>query len=206
MGIVAHHLEKLTVVCQLLDHFQHIICLVGVIRDDLFQEVTRAVCRVFGKMIWWVFHVVAGQVAEQLLDGEDGILFICGDEVSHTAFAGVHFSATEVGNGHLFVEHRLHHFGACHKHIAVLLFHDHKVCDRRRVDGSTCTGAQDGGNLRDHAAGHHVAPENLGITGQSVHSLLDTGTATVVETDHGTTVFQRHIHDLADLLCIGLGK
>ncbi len=55
-------------------------------------------------------------------------------------------------------------------------------------------------------AGHDVALEDLGITGQRSHAFLDAGAAAVVYADHRRPVLHRHVHDLADLLGMGFAE
>src|SRR5207245_8668626 len=56
------------------------------------------------------------------------------------------------------------------------------------------------GQLRDEAARLHVAPEDLGVTGERYHILLDASAARVVDADDRDSISQREIHDLDDLL------
>ena len=206
LGKVHHHLQELAFISNGVDDVQHIIGLVRVFGDDVVQDVAGAVNRVVGGFIGRVFHVVGRQVAKQLFDEQDGLFLAVGDEVCHAALAGVHARAAQIFRGDGLVKHRFHHLWAGHEHIAVALFHDHKVRDRGGIDSAAGAGAKDGGDLGHHAACHHVTPEDFGITSQGVNPFLDAGSAAVVQTDHRTAVFERHVHDLTNLFRVGFGK
>ncbi len=87
-----------------------------------------------------------------------------------------------------------------------MLFHDHKVCDGGGINRTASAGAHDGGNLGYHPAGHHVAPKYLRVSSQGIDAFLDAGAAAVIQTNHGATVFQRHVHNFTDFFGIGDGK
>ena len=105
---------------------------------------------------------------------------------------------------HLLVRHRLHHVRAGDEHVAHAPHHEDEVGDRRAVDRAARAGAEDGGDLRDDAGGERVAQEDVGVAAERDHALLDAGAARVVEPDHRRAVPHRQVHDLADLLGVGL--
>ena len=72
---------------------------------------------VVGRLEGRVFHVVAGQVVDQVLDQKEGILLIFGGKMRHAGFAGMHHGATQLLKGHIFVRHRLDHVGTGDKHV-----------------------------------------------------------------------------------------
>ena len=121
-------------------------------------------------------------------------------ELSHARLGRVHRGTAQLLLRHVFARHGLHDLRAGEEHIRGTLLHDDEVGQRRRIDGTAGTGAEDGRNLRNDTRAHHVTLENVGITRQSVHTLLDTGTARIVQTDAGSAVAHRHIHNLADLV------
>src|SRR5439155_9443106 len=55
-------------------------------------------------------------------------------------------------------------------------------------------------DLRDHARGLNVPPEDLGIARERDDTFLDARAARVVDADDGTAELQGQVHDLADLL------
>jgi hypothetical protein len=69
-----------------------------------------------------------------------------------------------------------------------------------RIHRAAGAGAHDHADLRDHAAGHHVALEHVGIAAERGHAFLDARAARVVEADHRRADLHRLVHDLADLL------
>ena len=99
-----------------------------------------------------------------------------------------------------------HHVGARHKHVGRALGHEDEIGQRRRIHGAAGARAQDQRELRHHPTRFHVAVEDVGISAEAHHTLLDARTAAVVEPDHGGAVVQRHLHDLANLLGVGLGQ
>ncbi len=94
----------------------------------------------------------------------------------------------------------LHHVGAGHEHVAGALDHQREVGDRRRVDRTARAGAHDQRDLRDDAAGHGVAQEDVGIATEGDHALLDARAAAVIEADDRGPDLHGQVHDLADLL------
>jgi hypothetical protein len=69
-----------------------------------------------------------------------------------------------------------------------------------RVHRAAGAGAHDQADLRHHAAGHHVALEDLGIAAQRGHAFLDARAAAVVQADDRRADLHRLVHHLADLL------
>ena len=119
---------------------------------------------------------------------------------------GVGDGAAQLLRGHLLVGHGLHHLRAGDEHVGAVLDHEDEVGHGRRVDRAAGAGTHDHGDLRHHAGGHHVALEHLGIAAQRGHALLDAGAARVVEADHRRAHLHGLVHDLADLLGMGLGQ
>ena len=123
--------------------------------------------------------------------------------MSHPAFAVVGICPSELLFRYLFVCHSFDDIGPCNKHVA--LFFDHK--DEIRQGGRiTCTSrawAENGGYLWNDSGGDGVLEKDVGISGQTVHTLLDAGSARIVQGDDGCSVFQGHRLHLDDLSCIG---
>src|SRR6185312_2318208 len=61
-------------------------------------------------------------------------------------------------------------------------------------------------DLRHHARGQHIALEHFGIGGERGNALLDACAARIVEADHRRADLHRLVHDLADLLGMGLAQ
>ena len=98
------------------------------------------------------------------------------------------------------VRHRLDHVRAGHEHVAGALDHQREVGHGRRVDRTAGAGAHDQRDLRDHARGHDVAQEDVGVATKRGHALLDARAAAVVEADDRRADLHGQVHDLADLL------
>ena len=73
-----------------------------------------------------------------------------------------------------------------------------------RVDRPAGAGAHDQRDLRDHARGEDVALEDVGVAAQRGDPFLDAGAARVVDADHRRADLHGVVHDLADLLGVGL--
>ena len=109
--------------------------------------------------------------------------------------------ATELLLGYILAYNGLHNLGTGEEHIAGILLHNHEVGQCGRVNSTTCARTKNQRNLGNNTARHNVALENLCVTCQSVHTLLDTCTTRVVQTDNGSTIAHSHIHNFANLLC-----
>ena len=81
-----------------------------------------------------------------------------------------------------------------------------EIGDGGRVDRSAGAGSHDGGDLRDHAAGERVAKEDVGIAAEREDAFLNTRAAGVIQADDRSAVGEGEIHDLANLVGVGLGK
>ena len=118
----------------------------------------------------------------------------------------MHHGTTQFVDGDIFTRNGLHHLRTGEKHVAVLLGHEDEVGECGAVDSATGTGAEDSTNLGNHAAGKDVALENLGIAGQRIATLLNTGSTGVVHTNDGGTGLHGLVHDFAYLEGHGLAQ
>ena len=107
--------------------------------------------------------------------------------------------ATQFFHRNFFTQHGFDHFGTGNEHLGDVFHHEHEVGQRRRIDRTPGAGTQDHRDLRDHTAGEGVAEKDFAVTGQGVHSFLDTGTARVVDPDQRNAHIERVVHDLGDL-------
>ncbi len=82
---VLHDLQELAVVHDLADDLVHVVGLVRLLGDHTLQRLIGAQRVVVRAHDGRVLHVVGGQVAQQLLDQEDGVLLAIGREMSHAA-------------------------------------------------------------------------------------------------------------------------
>ena len=118
----------------------------------------------------------------------------------------MYFGTAEVFLAYVFTGNGLHNLRAGEEHVRDSLGHDGEVCEGGRVYSTAGAGTEDGRNLGNYARGHDVALENLGITGKSVDTFLNTCAARVVETDYRSAHLHGHIHHFADFKCHSLRK
>ena len=116
----------------------------------------------------------------------------------------MHLGPTEILAGDVLVGHSLDHVRSGDVHVGVTLHHQDEVRDGRAVDRPARAGTKHGGELGNHARGTRVAPEDLGIATQALHALLDARATRVVEAENRHADLGCHVHDLADLLGLGL--
>ena len=126
------------------------------------------------------------------------------DELRDTAHLVVNPRTTQSFEVHLFVGHRLHDVGTGDEHVARPIDHDREVSDGRRVHRATGTGSENHGQLRDDTGHLRIAEEDVGISAERRHALLDAGAAGVGQTDDRCAACHREIHHFADLLGMGL--
>ena len=126
--------------------------------------------------------------------------------MGHAALGRMNRSAAQLFLRHLFAGHGLHDLRAGNEHIAAALAHQDEVGQRGRINRAAGARSENSRDLRDNARSEDVALEDFGITGQTVHALLDTRAARIVDSDHRSPVFHRHIHHFADLSGEGFGQ
>ncbi len=193
-------LEEVAVVDHRANHLIHVVGLVGAVGHDLVEAVFQTADGVVAHCERSILHVVLGHEAQQLVHQRETILLGVDRKVGHTALGGVHRRAAELLLSHVFTRDGLHDLWPGEKHVARVLLHDNEVGERRRVDRTAGRRAEDGADLGNHPACHHVALEDFGVTRECVHTLLNTCAARVVYADHGSALPHCHVHHLADLL------
>ena len=178
----------------------HVVRLVGVVGDDLVENILLA-CDVVGAVYHGsLLRIVLRHVRQQITDQGYTLLLGVDGELSHARLGGVHVGTAQLLLRNILARNGLDHLRAGKEHVRRLATHDDEVCQSRRIYRTACAGAEDRRNLRDDARSHDVTLEDVGITGKSVDALLNTCAARVVETDAGSAVVHGHIHDLADLV------
>jgi hypothetical protein len=195
--VIIDHLED-----QLLD----VVGLVGVVRDQGVERVIEAVGRIIGRPRRRLFLVRQRQVVEKAAQHHQRLDIVVEGQVGNAGLAGVRDGTTEFLGRHLFVGHGLHHLGTGDEHVGGVLDHEDEVGHRRAVHRAAGAGAHDHRDLRNHAAGHDVALEHVGITAERRDAFLDARAAGIVEADYRAADLDRLVHDLADLLGVGLGQ
>ena len=203
---VALHFHEFPVVDNGTDDLVHVVGHVGVVRYDLVQTVFFAVNGVRACDARCAFHVVLGQVAEQLAD-EPGEFFLrLGREMADAAACGVNAGSAEVFLGDVFTRYGFHDLRSGEEHVAYAFQHHHEVGQGRGVDSTAGARAANSGDLRNDAACFDIALEDVAEAGKGVDALLDAGAARVVQSDARSTHFERLVHDFADLFSHCLGQ
>ena len=147
-----------------------------------------------------VLAIVLRDEGEERARQLDEVLFVGGDEMRDAAARRVGRRAAELFERHLLARDRLDDLGAGDEHLRDLFGHEDEVGDRRRVDGAAGARPGDQADLRDHAAGLNVAPEDLGVPAERYDALLNARAAGVVDADQRRAGAHRQVHHLADLL------
>ena len=144
--------------------------------------------------------MVLGQIGEEPLDLVQAGLVVRGREMGHPGKGVVDFGPAQLLGGDLLAGDGLDHLGTGDVHVGGLLHHDDEVGHSGGVDRPAGAGTHDGRDLGHHSRGVDVALENLAVTAQGFHPLLDAGSARIVEAQDGRAVAHGQVHDLADLL------
>ncbi len=151
-----------------------------------------------------LLSIIRWQVAQEAPCLLDHLFVGLPQEVRHAGTDRMSASAAEFFDRDIFEGHGLDDLGTGQKHVARAVDHPYEVGQGRGVDGAAGTRARDEADLRDDATGCDVAPENLAVSTESVHTLLDAGSARVIDCDKGRARLQRHVLKPADLVRMGL--
>ena len=206
LGVIALDFEELAIVDDGTNYLIHVIRTVGAIGDNLVERVFETVDGVVAGNEGSLFEVVLRDIADELANNSQCLFAVFGSKVSYTRFNRVNFGTTEGLLCYILARYGFHYLRAGEEHVGDTFGHDREVGQGRRIYGTTGAGTEDSRNLGNHTRSHDVTLENLGITGQGVDTLLDTGTTRVVEADTGRTHLHGHIHDLADFQGHRLGQ
>ena len=151
-------------------------------------------------------EVVLRQERQQVAGLVAQLALVVGHDVRDAGALRVRVGAAEVLERDLLAGHGAHDLGAGDEHVRGAARHEHEVGDRGRVDGTAGARAHHERDLRHDARGHDVAAEDLGVAAERHDAFLDARPARVVDADHGAAEAHRQIHDLADLLGVGLAE
>ena len=143
--------QEPAVVDNLGDDLLHVVRFVRTVGDDPVEKRRCAPGGIGGVDRRRIVHVVGGEIAEERLDGLQALGLSLAGEMSDAASRGVRSCAAELFGGDLLVGHRFHDAGSRHEHAAGLSDHQGEVGDGRRIDGTSRTRTEDGGDLRDDA-------------------------------------------------------
>jgi len=150
--------------------------------------------------------VVGGQVADQPPHLSQGKDIVGHGEMGHPALLGMHPGPAQVLGGDVLVGDGFNHTRPGDKHVRGVFDHENEIGDRGAVDGTTGAGSHDAGDLRHHTAGPDITVEDFAVGRQGVHTLLDARPPRIIEADDRCAHLDRQIHDLADLLGMGLAE
>mmetsp|Transcript_31400 Transcript_31400/g.100205 ORF Transcript_31400/g.100205 Transcript_31400/m.100205 type:complete len:376 (-) Transcript_31400:367-1494(-) len=206
-SVLWHDLEHLPAVHDLLQHAVHVVGRVGVRRDEGVQRgggarggvrarPPRRLCLAVGER----------EVPEELPHHRERVHLVGKGAVSHPALCRVRCRPPQLLHRHLLHGHGLDDFRACQEHMGGMFDHEGEVGEGGRVHRAPRAGPQHEGELGDDPAGLHVAVENLCVACQRAHPLLNPCASRVIEADNGRTRSERLVHNLTDLLGVGLGK
>ena len=206
LGPQGLHFEELPSVHDPTDDFPDVVPLVGVDGDDvpqlhvLAQRIVSALHR--GR----VFEVVLRQVAQELPDLRETLLFALRAEVRVPAPAVVRHGPAYLLAGDFFSGDGLDDGRTGDVHDTRPFDHEDVVGERGAVHGASGGGTRYDGDLRHHSARHGVPEKDLAVAVERVDGLLDPRSAAVVDTHHGTARAHGHVHDLADLRRVHLAQ
>ena len=117
----------------------------------------------------------------------------------HTTLGGMHFRTSQFFYCTFFIYNSLYYLRSGNKHFTDIIYHENVIADCRRIACSAGTRSYDHCDLRDHAGCFCISQENICITAQRVDTLLDTGSATVIDHDDRCLHIISHILDSGDL-------
>ena len=195
------HFEELSIIHHSPNHFVHIVGTVGLIGDNLVEEIFFTIYRVGTLYERCLFHIILGEIAQEATDKLDTILFGIYGKLSYTALSGMYISSTKLLLGYIFARYGLYHFWSREEHVARTTHHYIKVCKSRRIHGTTGTRAKDSRDLGDHTRGEDIAFEDFAKATEGVYSLLNACTTRVVKSDYRCAHLHGKIHHFTDLLC-----
>ena len=198
------HLEEFAVVHDAVDYVLDIVRQVGFTWHHGIQCRIHAVDRVRTRAPRRVLAIVLRQVREQLADHAAALAIVLRDEVAHAAGRVVRHGPAQLLLGHVLMGHGLDHVRPGDEHVARIRHHENEIRDRRRIDRAARARPHDRRDLRDHAAGQRIAQEDIGIPRERDDALLNARAAGIVEPDHRRSGLEREVHDLANLLRVGL--
>ena len=187
-----------------VQHGNHVVGLVGIRGNEVPQLGVQGIGVFGGLCHGGVLHVVRRKVAQQPTDLGKALRLVLGEELGHTGLGVVGHGAADLLAGHVLSRHRLDDCGARDVHDAHFVDHKNEVCQRGAVHRPSGAGTGNDGNLGHHAGRQHVTEEDVAVSRQGVHGLLDASAAGIVDADDGSSVLHRQVHDLADFSSVHL--
>ena len=206
LGEVGGGLEELVVVHHHLHQLLHVVGHVGVSGHDVVQGGVSALAGVVAHAGRHAVLVVQGKVVVEGAHSAEHLHVVVVSSVGNAGLLGVDGGTSQLLLGDVLSSHGLHHIGTGDEHVRGIAHHEDEIGDGGGVHSTSSAGSHDQGDLGDHSGRQSVALEDLRVSGQRVATLLNTGTARVVQTDDGSTHVHGLVHDLADLLGVGAGQ
>ena len=193
-------LQEFAAVGQSGDERHHIVSTVGAFGDQLIQLGQQGVGihrrgRCSGHL-----QIVLGQVAEQIAHAVEAGLLGLVVEMCHAGGLVVSHGAAQFLGGNLLAGDGGDDLRAGDEHLTHALYHEDEVGQRGGVGRAAGAGADDDGDLGDNARCDGVVEEDLSVARQSVHALLNTGTAGIVNTNQRCSDLQSCLLAVDDFL------
>ena len=120
--------------------------------------------------------------------------------MSNTRLGVVSHSTAQSLSSNLLIGYGLDNGRAGDEHLGALVNHVDEVSNSRGIHSTASAWSHDYGNLRDNAGSSGIAVEDTCIAGQGIYSLLNTGTAGIIDADNRSTHLHSQILNLPDLL------
>ena len=205
-GVIGLQLEEVALVDDLQDQLAHVVGLVRIDRHERVEREIVALGGIGGGPRRRRLAVRGRQEIEEAAQLQQRLDVVLERVVGDARLGRVRDGAAELLVGHVLVGDGLHHVRPGHEHVGRVLHHEDEVGHGRRIDGAAGARPHDQRHLRHHAGGQHIALEHVGIAGQRGDPFLDAGAAGVVDADDGRADLHGLVHDLADLLGMGLAE
>ena len=111
------YLEELAIIGNSSDNLVHIVCLVGVLRDNLVQSVLHTVDRIGARLRRSCLHVVRWDVAQQSLNHLQTLFLGLSCEVGYTRLGSVNRCTTQVLLVDILAGNGLYNLWTCEEHV-----------------------------------------------------------------------------------------
>ena len=145
-----------------------------------------------------LFRIVGRKIGEQLPHAHQALPFRRVSKMGNPAFPGMHIRAAQFLHGHLFVNYRLHHVGACNEHFGNIPYHKDKVADSRRIASPAGARPQNHRDLRNYAGCLCMPEKHAAVAAQGRDPFFYSCAAAVIDADKRCFHFHGHILNPAD--------
>ena len=162
-GKVGHYFKEISIVYHAFDDLFHVIGNIRICRDDGIQRLVFTIDFICTRLLACLVHIVLWQEREQFADGHQQFFFAIGHEVGHTAFAAMRHGTAQFFLAYFFMDNGFYYIRSGNEHMTFLFYHKDEVCQCRRVAGTSCTRAENGGDLRNYSTCDRILVEYIGI-------------------------------------------